>query len=157
MQSVVLSLDPVNNRYFSYLAMAVPSNDMFIGNDNPTARELFDAGGNFVGQNFTLTGANIWDAGTEVNGLVGSAFIAGQSATAGTTEGGVIQPANLATAFSFYVGQTTGPGYVFSGGPAADTPIVAISFAVVPEPSTFGLCGVGIVGMLAGGRRRKNA
>lgn len=153
-QSAILSLDPVDNRYFSYLAMAVPSNDMFIGNDNPTARELFDAGGNFIGQNFMVNGSNIWDAGTEVNGLVGSAFIAGQDATAGADENGVIQPANLATAFSFYVGQTTGPGYVFSGGPAADTPIVAISFAVVPEPASFSLIGVGCIALLATMRRR---
>lgn len=154
-QSIVLSLDPVNNRYFSYLAMAVPSNDMFIGNDNPTSHELFDAGGNFVGQNFTLNGSAIWDAGTEVNGLTGSAFIAGQDATQGAAEGGTIQPANLAANFSFYVGQTTGPGYIFSGGPAADTPIARISFAVVPEPATLAHAGLAMIGTLGiAGKRR---
>ena len=70
--ALVLSLDPTDNRYFSFLSMVVPSNDAFVGNDDPLAHELFDAGGNFVGQDFTLMGSDIWDAGTEINGLTGA-------------------------------------------------------------------------------------
>jgi Spondin_N len=147
-QSVVLSLDPVNNRYFSYLSMAVPSNDAFIGNDSPTAIELFDAGGNFVGQNFTLAGNRIWDAGTEINGLTGSLFIQGQDGSLSPAENGVVHPADLAALFGIYVDETTIPGYVFSGGPAAETPIATISFSVVPEPAGAALVGLGMIGVL---------
>ena len=58
--SLVLSLDPTDNRYLSFLSMVVPSNDAFIGNDDATGIELFDAMGNFVATDFTLTGSNIW-------------------------------------------------------------------------------------------------
>jgi hypothetical protein len=156
-QSVVLSLDPTANRYFSYLAMFVPSNDAFIGNDNPMQIPLFDAGGAFVAQNFTLTGNRIWDAGTEVNGLTGAAFVAGQDVMVSPVEGGVIHLADLGEIFSYYVGQTTPPGYSFSGGPAAETPIAAFSFAVVPEPAAWWLAALGIGACALFGRRRSAA
>lgn len=158
-QSVVLSLDPTNNRYFSFLSMAVPSNDAFIGNDNPTAIELFDAGGNFAGQDFKLNGEDIWDAGTEVNALTGALFVQGQDGSISVAENGVVHPADLSTIFSYYVGyyvgETTPPGYEFSGGPDTDTPIVTISFAVVPEPAPLTLFGLGTIGWFAAGSRRQ--
>jgi len=40
-------INAANYRYFSFASMVIPSNDSFIGNDNPTAWELFDAAGNF--------------------------------------------------------------------------------------------------------------
>jgi hypothetical protein len=78
--------DATQNRFMSYASMVVPSNDLFIGNDD--AREIFDAAGNFNGP-FTIEiyGRNVWDAGTEVNDITdGPAFIAGADATAGTPE-----------------------------------------------------------------------
>ncbi|QDV77492.1 Spondin_N [Planctomycetes bacterium K2D] len=139
-QSVVLSgLDPMANRYFSYLSMFVPSNDTFIGNDSPTAIQLFDAGGAFIAGGFTLTADRLWDAGSEVNGLFGSAFIAGQSAADGADEGGVVTAADFANGFDFYQGQTTGPGYVYASSFNADTPIISFAFEVVPEPTTAAL------------------
>ncbi|NJO98395.1 MAG: PEP-CTERM sorting domain-containing protein [Pleurocapsa sp. CRU_1_2] len=57
----------VNNRYFSFASMLFPSNDAFIGNDDPTEIEIFDAEGNFIGADFIVTGDRVWDAGTEVN------------------------------------------------------------------------------------------
>src|SRR3954452_19151160 len=41
--------DPATDRYLSYAAMVVPSNDFFVGNSSPTAFQLFDASGNFLG------------------------------------------------------------------------------------------------------------
>jgi hypothetical protein len=35
--SALFNLDPSSNLYFSYLSMAIPSNDAFIGNDDPLA------------------------------------------------------------------------------------------------------------------------
>lgn len=66
--SLELGDDPtLQNRYFSYSAMVFPSNDAFIGNEDPYAIELFDAEGNFLGADFIVNGDQIWDAGTEVN------------------------------------------------------------------------------------------
>jgi len=155
-QSVVLSLDPADNRYFSFLSMVVPSNDAFIGNDDPTSIELFDAGGSFVANDFNVSGAGIWDAGTEVNGLTGALFVVGQDGSLSPAEGGVVHPADLDTIFDFYVGEDTPAGYEFSGGPSANDPVASISFELVPEPASFALLsGLAIcVGSAARLRRR---
>jgi hypothetical protein len=64
------------NRYMSFAAMVVPSNDAFIGNHNPWAIELFDAAGKFKGkQVITIPGSMVWDAGTELNTEMDAAFI----------------------------------------------------------------------------------
>ena len=55
------------NRYFSFGAMYFPSNDAFVGNEDPFEIELFDDNGKFVGADFIVTGDQVWDAGTEVN------------------------------------------------------------------------------------------
>ncbi len=61
-------LDPVKHRYMSYVARVVPSDDAFVGNDNPRAHEVFDEKGAFQGPIvFELTGASILDAGTRLN------------------------------------------------------------------------------------------
>ncbi len=146
--SIVLSLDPAMNRYLSYGSMVVPSNDSFLGNDSPTAVELFDAGGNFVASDFTLTGSNIWDAGTEVNQLFGAAYVVGQDATLGDPENGVVHLANLATQFAPYLGSATPIGNTFSVVPSPTPAVASFSFAVVPEPASITLVGLGALGLI---------
>jgi hypothetical protein len=69
-------VNPEYNRYVTYAAMVVPSNDAFIGNHNPWAIELFDAAGNFTGKKIiTVLGSQVWDAGTELNTEMDAAFI----------------------------------------------------------------------------------
>ncbi len=66
--AVTVDLDSnnlANNRFFNYGAMFFPSNDAFVANDE--AIELFDAEGNFIGEDIIVTSNNVWDAGTEVN------------------------------------------------------------------------------------------
>jgi len=82
--------DPTTNRYATFLSMFVPSNDTFFGNDDPMAYEIFDATGNLIEQTIEITGSSIWDAGTEVNRLFGSA-LPDQEIADGETEGGVIR------------------------------------------------------------------
>ena len=77
--SIEIDVEASSALYFTYLAMLLPSNDTFIGNDNPLAYQIFDDAGNFLGpQTINVTGLDIYDAGTEANGLLGSAFVAGQ-------------------------------------------------------------------------------
>ena len=77
--SSVMKLDATGPLFFTFLSMLLPSNDHFIGNDDALAHQIFGAGGEFLGnQTITVTGDQIYDAGTEANGLEGSAFVAGQ-------------------------------------------------------------------------------
>ena len=66
--------NPQNYRYASFATMIIPSNDGFFGNENPLEFEVFDENGNFNGPiEIVLTGADLWDAGTEVNNASGAA------------------------------------------------------------------------------------
>ncbi|WP_372899419.1 spondin domain-containing protein, partial [Stieleria sp.] len=68
-------LDPSDNRYFSFASMVIPSNDAFIGNEDPASFPLFGADGNFNGTvDVIVAGASVWDAGTEVNSEMNAAF-----------------------------------------------------------------------------------
>ncbi len=66
-QFTVPDFNATQHGYFSYASMPFPTNDAFIGNDDPMEVSLFDADGNFVGANFVVVGSDVWDAGTEVN------------------------------------------------------------------------------------------
>ena len=52
--SALFDLTPGNaaNRFFSYAAMIIPSNDAFIANGSPFAHPVFDEQGSFVGEPF---------------------------------------------------------------------------------------------------------
>jgi len=88
--------DPLT-QYLSYASMVIPSNDAFVGNDDPTQLDLFDQDGNLVrrvGESaFVVTGENVYDAGTEVNDEIpeNTAALAQSSPDTGVTENGVIR------------------------------------------------------------------
>ncbi|GAC1340499.1 MAG: hypothetical protein NVSMB18_10720 [Acetobacteraceae bacterium] len=63
--STTLRVDTARNPFFTYAAMVVPSNDHFIGNDDPMAYRLLDANGNLLINSITDTAADIWDNGSE--------------------------------------------------------------------------------------------
>jgi len=66
--------NPLANRYFSYASMVVPSNDLFIGNANGMAYEIFDASGKFNGPvEILVYGSMVYDNGSEVNNAFGGA------------------------------------------------------------------------------------
>jgi hypothetical protein len=62
------------NPYLSYASMVIPSNDLFVATSVPTMHEVFDADGDFVGPLvIRVYGADVVDAGTEVNDIAGGA------------------------------------------------------------------------------------
>ena len=148
--SLTFSLDPVSDRYFSYLSMVIPSNDLFIGNDDPLAYEVFDLAGMFTNlgviQIFT---SSIWDAGTEANTNLGAAFNAAGGVATDTNE--TISP--LANVF-FLIGESTVAGTTLDL-PEGATLLATIELSQVPVPAALPLLLLGLGGLGVVGRRRK--
>ena len=146
--------------------MIIPSNDTFIGNDDPFAFELFDATGLFLGPLvIDVTGAFIYDAGTEVNDPEdGAAFVADVDATLGMEENGVVTQGLFG--LDNFAGVLTAAGFALDGdlidflsNPAAfSVARIEIGFVpdVAPVPLPTGawlmLSALGLGGLVA--RRR---
>lgn len=90
--TMIFDLDASDISYFSYASMVIPSNDAFVSNGNPTVHRIFDPDGNFTPVTFYVLGAEVLDAGTEVNDELESSTAAlGQAAPdTGTDENGVV-------------------------------------------------------------------
>ncbi len=149
--SAKITVDSSLNRFFSFGAMVVPSNDYFIGNDSGTEYELFDASGAFVPTTITQFGRDIWDAGSELDGPFGAAFLQGSSNPDHIDENGVV-------VFDFadldvFNGLTTAPGYTFQNQIGADDGVYRITFQVVPAPTAA--AALAAAGFAAAVRRRR--
>ena len=81
--------DPTVNQFATFLAMVVPSNDTFFGNDTPDAFRLFDASGSVIEQTISITAGQIYDAGTELANFATSTE-AGDDIVLSDEENGVI-------------------------------------------------------------------
>jgi hypothetical protein len=92
MKRFVLDANSARNRYFSYASMVIPSNDAFIGNDNPTNHAIFSTNGAFLGASLVVRGGMVYDAGTEVNdeAPANTAFFGQMTPNTGTNENGVV-------------------------------------------------------------------
>lgn len=148
--TTMFTVDPSINRFFTFASMVVPSNDHFIGNDNPMQHMLFDGAGNLNITSISQFGRSIWDAGSELEDPANAAFLVGGVNANRTPQNGVVN-------FNFdrldaFNGLTTAAGYTFDRQIGADTEVYRISFEVVPAPGAAAL--LGLAG-LAGLRRRR--
>tara|TARA_R110000868_G_scaffold241497_3_gene496668 strand:- start:382240 stop:383031 length:792 start_codon:yes stop_codon:yes gene_type:complete len=148
--SAVFNIDPSANQFFSFGSMVVPSNDFFIGNDSSTAYQLLDASGNLLISEITQYGRDVWDAGSEVNGAFGAAFLAGSMNDDRVAENGTVS-LNY-EGLDVFNGLMTGAGYEFDRQFGGDDAIYRISFQVVPAPGSVMALGLG--GLVAVRRRR---
>jgi len=147
--------DATTNRFLNYASMIVPSNDLFVGNDN--AIEVFDAAGNFNGPIvINIFGSSVYDNGSEVNDIAnGPAFVAGIDATGGAAEGGLVRPFfTVQPADSDYlssiIGTQTAPGPIVTQAFGAGDQIGRIT--ITPEPASAALLmAAGVVAL----RRRR--
>ncbi|MFK7762030.1 MAG: spondin domain-containing protein [Roseobacter sp.] len=159
-------VDTAEALYFTFLSMLLPSNDHFIGNDNPLAYQLFDASGNFLGdQTISVTGAQIYDAGTEANGLAGAAFIDGidiseSPAGEGTIQQGIgLSDELLADGVFLATGDVLNASLIdFTSNPSAFNLLtIQISeVAPIPLPATAPML-LGALGLMGWRHRRKKA
>lgn len=91
--SATFNLDPAANQYFSFASMVIPSNDAFIGNNNPMRFEIFDSEGKFVGPiTIKIAGSMVWDAGTEANTEMDAAFFNQTAGNTGVTTADPVVP-----------------------------------------------------------------
>ena len=145
-------VDPSVNRFFSFGAMAVPSNDYFVGNDAPNAYELFDINGNLTITNISQFADDIWDAGSETEDPANAAFVVGGVNSQRVPENGVVT-FDFAGLESTFNGLTTAAGYVLNSQLASGQEVYRISFEIVPAPGA--VAAFGVLG-LAGLRRRRS-
>lgn len=68
--------DPARHRYLSFLSRIHPSDDAFVGNDDPMRYEIFDVNGKFTGPLvIDVYGADVLDAGTRRNDETGLVYL----------------------------------------------------------------------------------
>ncbi len=153
--SITLELDPNSDRFFSFASMLIPTNDLFLGNDDATAFEIFDAAGVFTGDlTISLFGSNVWDAGTELNNNLDAAFNV-NNPTPRTDENGVISGLS---SLDYLLGQTTAAGTTISSVPGAGDLLASIQIsrvAPVPVPASLPILGSGLGLMAFFGRRSR--
>lgn len=151
------------NRFFSFFSMVVPSNDTFIGNDDPTAYEIFDANGLYTGDRvIDVTAQDFYDAGTEANDLAdGAAFVAtvdGLTPSVPAT-GGTVTQDRIALAstleFGLFNAITTPVGPIdpnevaFANNPGAfNLARIEIAAIPLPAPAALTLMGIALLGLL---------
>ncbi|MBU2878585.1 spondin domain-containing protein [Aliiglaciecola sp. 3_MG-2023] len=159
--SGLLEIEAMSSGYFSFLSMLIPTNDAFIGNDNPMAYSLFNDDGNFVGLDILVLGSSVYDSGTELNRGFGAPFLQGAEAEARQNENGVVTfhnglevlPGGLAI-----IGGTTATGYTLDQAAADFTAsgfeVARITVSQVPEPATLGFFAIGLLGLMARIKRK---
>lgn len=150
-------IDTSLNPFFTFGAMVVPSNDYFIGNDDPREYRLFDMAGNLILSQIDQNASEIWDAGSELFDPAAAAFLVNGVNDLRTPQNGVVNFDFLELAR--FNGLQTAAGYTFASNLSADTPIYQINFsaAAVPEPSTWAMLIVGFLAVGSVARRRTSA
>jgi hypothetical protein len=147
--SFVFDTANANNRYFTFGTMVIPSNDLFLGNDNPTAFQLFNTDGTLAISTINQNAGQIWDSNSEVAIAANAAFLVGGNNDLREAENGVV--AFDRSELSAYEGLTTAAGYTFNSTLLSSnaTPIYSIDFSVsaVPEPSSIALSAVALGGL----------
>lgn len=149
--SITVEVDRTAERYLTFLSMVIPSNDLFVGNDDPLEYEVFDASGAFTGLGpIEIAAEDVWDAGTEVNDGFGAAFstLGGEA----TEENGVIaRQASL----DVLLGTPVPTGGTIDTVPSGGELLATIEVAPIPVPAALPLLAAGLAGLGLVARRRR--
>ncbi len=146
--------DTTVNRYFSFASMVVPSNDLFIGNGDPFAIEVFDAAGNYNGDiEILVFGRDVNDAGTEVNNARGGAafsILGGDPADENSVVRDFFTDAGDQPYLDSFIGTGTVDGGAITRSFGPDDIVGRIT--ITPAPSSLALLSLG--GLCLTQRRR---
>lgn len=159
--SFTVTLDPLSadTRFFSYASMIIPSNDAFIGNGNPAAFQVFDLSGNQLLSSFMVSGASVWDAGTEMNDELpaNTAFLGQAAPDTGVAQGGLV---GLHGGFNMPGTGGILDNAMFSAAnfAAGGYQVAQITITPVPEPEEWAVVGAaGLIGFALWRRRATRA
>ena len=154
-QSFLLSVGGANN-FFSYASMVLPSNDFFVANGNPMAHDISALFGtsDSISFNIGLPGT-VNDAGTEAEDYNFSAAN-GLFGLPGGQAGPNMGPADQNNLIRNVLGPNPLGALNFPGNPdlsafdfnnAALYPngIATVTISAVPEPTSLGLFGLGVI------------
>lgn len=142
--------DPSSNMYFTFLSMILPSNDTFFGRDD--ALQIFDGAGVFLGnRTINVTGADLWDAGTEALNIAAAPFAPGSTPGDNPVDANTsIRAAESLAAFAGLTlpnGQTLDANLIdFLLNPAAFN-VASITIEEVPEPAVASILLLGLAGL----------
>ncbi len=146
-------VDVGRNQYFSFANMVVPSNDFFLGNDQPLL--LFGSHGELLLSSIVQTTNQIWDAGSELFDPAAAGFVGNN---------GLRSAQNSVVAFNFaelagFNGLTTGAGYTFNSQLTAGQGVYRIDFTsvAVSEPRGVSLLAFAALPFVTVVRRRLRA
>lgn len=157
--SMRYAVDPASQRFMSFAAMVMPSNDAFIGNDDPHEIELFSETGQWCRTRvIDVGGCDVWDAGTEWNTMKDAALLNQSAPNTGVfTVADIVHHKELAPYSLFGIGaEGTNSLGIYFDPQASDfvtnnRPVCRIT--IIPEPATAVLLAAGAL-MLAKARRR---
>lgn len=153
---IFFNLDSTQNRYFNFASMFIPSNDAFIGNDNPLAYQIFEDNGNFIAQTINISANEIWDAGTEVNDETSPNAVIPNFPVTPNLNGGIAEDEVVRV----HPGYENGGNFESLGFISPDelnSPVARITISTVstPEPGNLiGLLAVGSLGLIRNHKRR---
>jgi len=157
----------LDNQYFSYASMVLPSSDYFIANGNPFAHsleDLFNNGGSF---SFNIgTNGNINDAGTEINDFTtsaGNGLFPGlppmQGApNTGADENGVVH--NVVNPFAGFLNTPLGfdlTAFDFNSASLYPNGLATVTISAVPVPSAAWFMASGLIGLVSLSRKNKTS
>jgi hypothetical protein len=149
----ITPINPANYQYFSFASMVIPSNDTFIGNENPTQYQAFTPSGDINDPSGVFTiqifGSDVYDAGTEENNAMGAAFSTNGGMPTDTNDG--VGPAGD---LSEFLNTTTPSGLTITDFIDSGELVATITITQLPEPSTLGIALLAVSG-LAVARKRK--
>lgn len=155
----------IDNQYFSYASMVLPSSDYFIANGNPLAHSLEDLFSNGGSVSFNIgTNGNINDAGTEVNDFTSSAgngLFAGlppmqAGPNTGVDENGVVH--NAVNAYADFLNTPDGfdlTAFDFNSSTLYPNGLATVTISSVPVPAAVWFMGSGLLGLVSYSRKAK--